>query len=52
MKRRILGAFHDGMKHRPQTTFGTRNADVLERFDLTFVRDNFVDTILGSSWPE
>ncbi len=51
-KRQILSAFNDGMKHRPQTTFGTCNADVLERFDPTFVRDNFVDTILANSWPE
>jgi hypothetical protein len=51
-KRHILAAFTDGMKHRPQTTFGTCNADVLERFDPAFVRDNFVDTILGNSWPE
>ncbi|BBY08861.1 metal-dependent phosphohydrolase [Mycobacterium noviomagense] len=35
-KRRILQAFTDGMKHRPRTTFGTMNADVLERYDPTF----------------
>ena len=51
-KRRILAAFNNGMQHRPHTTFGTVNADVLEHFDRTFVRDNFVDIILGSSWPE
>lgn len=51
-KRQILAAFNDGMKHRPQTTFGTCNADVLERFDPEFVRDNFVDIILANSWPE
>ena len=51
-KRQILAAFNDGMKHRPETTFGTCNADVLERFDPGFVRDNFVDTILANSWPE
>jgi HD superfamily phosphodiesterase len=51
-KRQILSAFNEGMKHRPQTTFGTCNADVLERFDPTFVRDNFVDIILANSWPE
>lgn len=51
-KRRILSAFNDGMKHRPQTTSGTCNDDVLERFDATFVRDNFVDTILNNTWPE
>ena len=32
-KQRILAAFNDGMKHRPQTTFGTMNADVLAHFD-------------------
>ncbi|ORW84677.1 diguanylate cyclase [Mycobacterium sp. IEC1808] len=51
-KRRILAAFNEGMKHRPHSTFGTVNADVLERFDPTFVRDNFVDIILGNTWPE
>nr|WP_113964908.1 HD domain-containing protein [Mycobacterium shimoidei] len=51
-KRRILQAFTDGMKHRPHTTFGTMNADVLERYDPSFVRDNMVETILNNSWPE
>ncbi|MEB3982170.1 HD domain-containing protein [Mycobacterium sp. 663a-19] len=51
-KRRILAAFNDGMKHRPETTFGTMNADVLAHFDQTFERGNMVDLILGSSWPE
>jgi hypothetical protein len=51
-KQRILSAFNDGMKHRPQTTSGTCNDDVLARFDPTFVRDNFVDTILSNTWPE
>ena len=51
-KQRILSAFNDGMKHRPQTTSGTCNDDVLERFDRTFVRDNYVATILNNSWPE
>ncbi|MDT5163433.1 MAG: hypothetical protein QOC88_327 [Mycobacterium sp.] len=51
-KRRILAAFNDGMKHRPHSTFGTVNADVLEHFDPGFHRDNFVDLILGNTWPE
>lgn len=29
LKRRILRAFTDGVRHRPETTFGTVNADVL-----------------------
>jgi hypothetical protein len=51
-KNRILGAFTHGFKHRPQSTFGTVNADVLEHFDPKFVRDDFVDIIMGSTWPE
>ena len=51
-KRRILAAFNDGMKHRPDSTFGTVNADVLQYFDPTFARDDFVDIILNNTWPE
>lgn len=51
-KRRILAAFNDGMQHRPHSTFGTVNDDVLAHFDPTFARDNFVDIILGNTWPE
>ena len=51
-KQHILAAFNDGMKHRPHSTFGTVNADVLAHFDPAFVRDDFVDIILNSSWPE
>jgi hypothetical protein len=40
------------MKRRPQTTFGTMNADVLQHFDPTFVREDLVENILNSSWPE
>ncbi len=41
-KRCILEAFTEGMKHRPRTTFGTMNADVLAHYDPSFVRDDFV----------
>jgi hypothetical protein len=51
-KQRILAAFNDGMKHRPHSTFGTVNDDVLAHFDPTFVRDNFVEIILENTWPE
>ncbi len=51
-KNRILAAFNDGMKHRPQTTAGTMNADVLHHFDPAFERIDFVDKILHNSWPE
>ncbi|OMC06308.1 diguanylate cyclase [Mycolicibacter heraklionensis] len=51
-KRRILHAFNDGFKHRPDSTFGTVNADVLAHFDPSLHRQDFVETILGNSWPE
>ncbi|OBL10874.1 diguanylate cyclase [Mycobacterium sp. 1245499.0] len=51
-KRRILAAFNEGMKHRPHSTFGTVNADVLQHFDPTFRRDDFVEIILNNTWPE
>ncbi|MFF9488315.1 HD domain-containing protein [Streptomyces sp. NPDC014676] len=51
-KRQILEAFTDGFRHRPDTTFGTVNADVLEHFVPGFRRTDFVDVIQNSAWPE
>ena len=51
-KNRILQAFTDGMAHRPRSTFGTVNADVLEHFVPGFRRIDFVDVIKNSAWPE
>jgi hypothetical protein len=42
----------DGFKDRPDTTFGTVNADVLAHFGPGFQRIDFVEVILSSSWPE
>jgi len=51
-KRQILAAFTDGFKDRPDTTFGTVNADVLEHFAPGFRRTDFVDVIQSSPWPD
>jgi hypothetical protein len=51
-KLRILEAFNEGFKDRPDTTFGTVNSDVLEHFDHSYAHMNFVDVILGSDWSE
>jgi HD superfamily phosphodiesterase len=51
-KRQILQAFTDGMKDRPDTTFGTMNDDVLAHFVPGFVRADFVEIIEKSDWPE
>ena len=48
----IHAAFADGFRHRPDSTFGTVNADVLEHDDPNFRHVDFVDVILNSSWPE
>ncbi len=50
-KRQILAAFADGFRHRPDTTFGTVNADVLEHFVPGFRRIDFVEIIQNSDWP-
>ncbi|MEW2500683.1 HD domain-containing protein [Amycolatopsis sp. CA-161197] len=51
-KRRILQAFKDGFAHRPDSTFGTVNADVLEHFVPGFKHTDFVDVIENSDWKE
>ncbi|MDT4928725.1 MAG: hypothetical protein QOF92_1592 [Pseudonocardiales bacterium] len=51
-KENILRAFTDGMKDRPDTTFGTMNDDVLAHFVPGFTRQDFVEIIRGSQWPE
>lgn len=52
LKRQILAAFDDGFRHRPNSTFGTVNADVLAHVDPDFRRTDFVDVIKSSAWPE
>jgi hypothetical protein len=46
----IIGAFYDGMKHRPDSTFGTVNDDVLACCDPSFKRADFCKIILKSPW--
>jgi hypothetical protein len=49
-KEDIIGAFYQGMKHRPDSTFGTVNDDVLAYRDPAFKRTDFCSIILQSSW--
>ena len=46
----IIDAFYQGMKHRPDTTYGTFNDDILAFRDPEFQRKNFCSIILGSPW--
>jgi hypothetical protein len=49
-KEDIIQAFYDGIKHKPETTFGNVKADVLADKDTKFQRMNFCSIIRGSQW--
>lgn len=49
-KEDILQAFYEGIKHKPETTFGNVKTDVLADKDPAFVRGNFCEIIRQSSW--
>jgi hypothetical protein len=49
-KEDIIQAFYDGIKHKPETTFGNVKADVLADKDPKFQRINFCSIIRNSSW--
>ena len=49
-KEDIIQAFYDGIKHKPETTFGNVKADVLADKDPNFRRGNFCSVIRGSRW--
>ena len=49
-KEDIIQAFYDGIKHKPETTFGNVKADVLADKDPSFRRGNFCSVIRGSPW--
>jgi hypothetical protein len=49
-KEDIIQAFYDGIKHKPDTTFGNVKADVLADKDPHFVRANFCSVIRSSHW--
>ena len=46
----IIKVFYDGIKHKPETTFGSVKADVLADKDASFQRENFCAVIRGSVW--
>jgi HD superfamily phosphodiesterase len=49
-KEEIIHTFYDGIKHKPQTTFGNVKADVLDDKDPHFHRGNFCSVIRQSPW--
>jgi hypothetical protein len=49
-KEDIIQSFYDGIKHKPDTTFGNVKADVLADKDPAFKRGNFCSVIRRSAW--
>ena len=49
-KEGIICAFADGLRHRPQTTFGNVKTDVLVDQEPGFKPMNFVEVIRQSPW--
>jgi hypothetical protein len=50
-KEDIIQAFYEGIKAKPDTTFGNVKADVLADKDPAFRRGNFCSVIRQSPWP-
>jgi hypothetical protein len=49
-KEDIIQAFYEGIRHKPETTFGNVKADVLADKDPHFHRGNFCSVIRNSAW--
>jgi hypothetical protein len=49
-KEDIIQAFYDGIKNKPDTTFGNVKANVLADKDPAFVPGNFCEVIRRSAW--
>ncbi|MFE7169954.1 HD domain-containing protein [Streptomyces sp. NPDC057616] len=50
-KKEFLQEFVKGLSNRPDTTYGTVNADVLEHFVPGFRRTSMVERINDAPWP-
>jgi hypothetical protein len=49
-KEAIIQAFYDGIRHKPQTTFGNVKADVIADKEPAFRPGNFCSVIRQSCW--
>jgi len=49
-KEDIIQAIYDGIKRKPETTFGNLKADVLADKDPAFCSADFWSAIRGSAW--
>jgi HD superfamily phosphodiesterase len=49
-KREIIETFHQGLKHRPDSTFGTFNDDIVALDEPNFRRASLCRSFLGPHW--
>lgn len=47
----FLRTYYEGIKHRPETTYGTANADIIEHFSPEYRSTTMVERVVGSGWP-
>jgi len=50
-KQGIVDAFYNGIRNKPETTFGNVKADVMAHKEPGFKRTDFVQCILHNHWP-
>lgn len=50
-KEDIVNAFYNGIRNKPETTFGNVKADVMAYKEPDFRRTDFVQCILHNHWP-
>ncbi|QEY63052.1 HD domain-containing protein [Metapseudomonas lalkuanensis] len=50
-KEAIIQTFYNGIRHKPQTTFGNVKADVIADKEPGFLAGNFCSIIRQSCWP-
>ncbi|MHA3774913.1 HD domain-containing protein [Verrucomicrobiota bacterium sgz303538] len=51
-KKQIIPTFFEGFKHKPDTTYGSINADICACMIPNFHRKDYCDLILHSPWSE
>lgn len=50
-KSKLLDTLARGQTHRPQSTHGTINADVLQFCDRRFKKSDYCERLMASKWP-
>jgi len=50
-KEGIIQSFYNGIRHKPDTTFGNVKGDVIADKQAGFKPGNFCSVIRGSAWP-